>query len=87
MTALCIIIGIIVFFLLILSIRININGEYFDTFKLNISWLFLKFPLFPMKKKEKRKKMSRRMIHRRRKKKKTKILPQTNQKIKKRIFL
>lgn len=56
MTALCIIIGIIVFFLLILSIRININGEYFDTFKLNISWLFLKFPLFPMKKKEKKEK-------------------------------
>ncbi len=56
MTALYIIGGIIAFFVLILSIRINISGDYTDDFFLTVSWLFLKFKIFPWEKKEKKKK-------------------------------
>lgn len=56
MTALYIILGIIALFVLILSIRITINGEFFDEFRLDIKWLFLKIQILPAKKKEKPKK-------------------------------
>lgn len=56
MIALYIILGIIAFFVLLLSIRITINGEFFDEFKLNVSWLFLKIQILPEKKKDKTKK-------------------------------
>lgn len=56
MTALYIIGGIIAFFVLVLSIRINICGDYTDDFFLSVSWLFLKFTVFPWKKKDKPKK-------------------------------
>lgn len=53
MAALYVIIGIIAFFVLILSIRITVSGEYFNSFKLDVSWLFIKLHIFPMKKKDK----------------------------------
>lgn len=53
MTALYIILGIILFFVALLSVRITVKGEYFDAFKLDLSWLFLKLQLYPAKKKEK----------------------------------
>lgn len=56
MTALYIILGIIAFFVLLFSIRITINGEFFDEFKLDITWLFLKIHILPAKKKDKPKK-------------------------------
>ena len=56
MTALYIIGGIIAFFVLILSIRITVSGDYTDEFYMTVSWLFLKFKIFPWEKKEKKKK-------------------------------
>ncbi|MBQ8765293.1 MAG: hypothetical protein IJZ16_00640 [Clostridia bacterium] len=56
MTFLYILLGIIAFFVIILSIRITINAEFFDEFKLNVSWLFLKIQILPSKKKDKPKK-------------------------------
>lgn len=56
MTALYIFLGIVAFFVLVLSIRITVNGEYFDDFKLNVKWLFLKFNIFPAKNKPKKEK-------------------------------
>lgn len=56
MTALYIILGIIAFFVLILSIRITISGDYTDEFYMTVSWLFLKFKIFPWEKKDKQKK-------------------------------
>ncbi len=53
MTALYIIGGIIAFIVLLLSIRVNISGDYTDDFFLSVSWLFLKFTVFPWKKKDK----------------------------------
>lgn len=56
MTALYIFLGIIAFFVVILSIRITINGEFFDEFRLSLSWLFLKIQILPANKKDKPKK-------------------------------
>lgn len=57
MVLLYILLGIIAFIALILSIRITINAEFFDEFKLNIKWLFINIPILPAKpKKEKPKK-------------------------------
>lgn len=56
MTALYIIFGIIAFFVLLLSIRITVSGDYTDDFYMTVSWLFLKFKIFPWEKKEKSKK-------------------------------
>lgn len=56
MIALYIILGIIAAIVLLLSVRINLTGEYFDSFKLEVSWLFLKFQIFPLVKKEKKEK-------------------------------
>lgn len=52
MTGLLIFLGIILFFVILLSIRITITGEFFDEFKLAVSWLFIKIPILPAKKKE-----------------------------------
>lgn len=56
MTALYIILGIIAFFVLLLSVRITINGEFFDEFRLDVKWLFLKIQILPKSKKDKPKK-------------------------------
>lgn len=56
MIGLYIFLGIIGFIIIVLSIRITINGEFFDEFKLNVKWLFLKIDIFPAKKKDKPKK-------------------------------
>lgn len=53
MTFLYVLLGIIAFFVILLSIRITINAEFFDEFKLNISWLFFKIQILPSKKKDK----------------------------------
>ena len=56
MTVLYVLLGIVAFFVLLLSIRITINAEFFEEFKLNISWLFIKIPILPAKKSDKPKK-------------------------------
>lgn len=60
MTTLFIILGIILFFILLLSIPVVVDMEYIDTFKLKVSWLFIKFNILPKdetkKKKEKKQK-------------------------------
>ena len=54
MAFLYILLGIVVFLVAVLSIKITINGEFFESFKLNIKWLFINVQLIPSKpKKEK----------------------------------
>ena len=43
MTALYIILGIIAFICLVLLVKVRIDAEYIDGFKLSVSWLFLHF--------------------------------------------
>ena len=57
MTALYIILGIVVFFIILLSIPVVLDMTYTDKFYLKVSWLFLKFKLLPHEEKEKKKKV------------------------------
>ena len=54
MTALYIILGIILFFVILLSIPVVLDMTYTDKFYLKVSWLFLKFKIFPHEEKEKK---------------------------------
>lgn len=55
MTALYIILGIVVFFALVLSIPVFLELDYTDSVKVAVSWLFLKFTLYPNNKEKKKK--------------------------------
>lgn len=55
MTALFIILGIILFFVLLLSIPVFLELQYTDSVSVTLSWLFLKFKLYPGNKEKKKK--------------------------------
>lgn len=52
MTALYILIGIIAFFILLLSVKFVITVHYEDDVAVSVGWLFLKFNILPKKEKE-----------------------------------
>ena len=52
MTALYIIIGIIAFFVVLLSTKFVITVHYEDDIALSVGWLFLKFNILPKKEKK-----------------------------------
>ena len=52
MTALYIILGIILFFIAVLSIPVVLDLEYTDAVRCKVSWLFLKFTLYPFPEKK-----------------------------------
>ncbi len=52
MTALYIIIGIIAFFIVLLSVKFVITVHYEDDIAVSVGWLFLKFDILPKKEKE-----------------------------------
>ncbi len=54
MTALYIILGIIAFFVIVLSIPVVLDLEYTDAVRCKASWLFLKFDLYPFPEKKKK---------------------------------
>lgn len=54
MTALYIILGIIAFFVIVLSIPVVLDLEYADAVRCKASWLFLKFDLYPFPEKKKK---------------------------------
>lgn len=56
MTGLLIFAGIILFFILLLSIPVVLDLEYLDLFKCRVSWLFLKFNIYPQDESKKNKK-------------------------------
>lgn len=53
MIALYILLGIILLLILLLSVKVRIDAEYIDSFRVKLRWLFLSFDLYPMQKKEK----------------------------------
>ena len=54
MTALYIILGVVLFFIAVLSIPVVLEMEYGDVFKLRVSWLFVKFNILPKDESEKK---------------------------------
>ncbi len=55
MTALYIILGIIAFFIIILSVKVAITVHYEGDIELSVGWLFLKFNILPSKEKKPKK--------------------------------
>lgn len=55
MTALYIILGIVLFFIAILSVPVVLDMEHTDTFKLTVSWLFIKIKILPKDENKKKK--------------------------------
>lgn len=54
MTALYIILGIIAFFVILLSIKFTVTVHYENDVAVSVQWLFLKFDILPKKEKEKK---------------------------------
>lgn len=54
MVVLYILLGIIALIILLLSVKVRVDAEYIDDFRVKLRWLFLSFDLYPMKKKEKK---------------------------------
>lgn len=54
MVFLYILLGIIAFIILLLSVKVRVDAEYIDDFRVKLRWLFLSFTLYPMKPKEKK---------------------------------
>lgn len=54
MTALLIILGIIAFFIVLLSIKVIVTVHYEDDIELSVKWLFLNLKLLPKQKKDKK---------------------------------
>jgi hypothetical protein len=49
------ILGIIAFFVLLFSIKIQVNAEYLDGFVADVKWLFIRVPLYPTPEKKNKK--------------------------------
>lgn len=62
MLALYIILGIIAFFVLLLSIKVRIESEYIDDFEMKLKWLFLEFTIYPFKPKTPKKKEENKVV-------------------------
>lgn len=58
MLALYIFLGIVLFFITVLSIPVKLYGEYFDSFLLKASWFFIHFNIYPSEKKSKEEKQT-----------------------------
>lgn len=56
MTALLIILGIIAFFVILLSVKVVVTVHYEDEVELSVGWLFLKFNILPSHEKDEEKK-------------------------------
>lgn len=54
MPVLYVLLGIILFFVLIFSIKIQVNAEYIDEFAADVKWLFIRVPLYPRPEKKKK---------------------------------
>lgn len=51
MVFLYILLGIIALIILLLSVKVRVDAEYIDDFRVKLRWLFLSFDLYPMKNK------------------------------------
>ena len=73
MTALWIILGIIVFFIALFSIRFTFSLSYYDTFNVSVKWLFIKHTFLPRPKVEEGKEKKRKKPKKEKEDKKKKI--------------
>ena len=88
MTALYIIIGIIAFFVLLLSVKLAITVHYEDDVAVSVKWLFLKFNILPKKEKEdKPKKEKKKKTKEEKPKEESEVIPEPKKKKKDNMFV
>lgn len=89
MTALYIILGIIAFFIILLSIKFTVTVHYEDDVAVSVGWLFLKFNILPKKEKEdkKEKKPKKEKKKEEKPKKESEIIPEPKKKKKDNMFV
>ena len=88
MTALYVILGIIAFFVIILSVKVKVTVHYEDDIALSVGWLFLKFNILPQKEKtEKAKKEKKKKEKKEKPKDESEVVPEPKKKKQDNMFV
>lgn len=88
MTALCIILGIIAFFVLLLSVKFAVTVHYEDDVAVSVKWLFLKFNILPKhEKEEKTKKEKKKKTKEEKPKEESEVIPEPKKKKQDNMFV
>ncbi len=88
MTALYVILGIIAFFVIILSVKVKVTVHYEDDIALSVGWLFLKFNILPKKEKpEKPKKEKKKKEKKEKPKDESEVIPEPKKKKQDNMFV
>lgn len=88
MTALYVILGIIAFFVIILSVKVKVTVHYEDDIALSVGWLFLKFNILPQKEKtEKPKKEKKKKEKKEKPKDESEVIPEPKKKKQDNMFV
>ncbi len=86
MTTLYIILGIIAFFIVLLSIKFSVTVHYEDDVSLSVRWLFLKFNILPKQEKEPKKKKEKKKKEEK-PKEESEVIPEPKKKKKDNMFV
>ncbi len=88
MTALYVFLGIIAFFVIILSVKVKVTVHYEDDIALSVGWLFLKFNILPKKDKpEKPKKEKKKKVNKEKPKDESEVVPEPKKKKQDNMFV
>lgn len=87
MTALYIILGIIAFFVLLLSVKLAVTVHYEDDVSVSVKWLFLKFNILPKKEDKKPKKEKEKKKKEEKPKKESEVIPEPKKKKQDNMFV
>ena len=87
MTALFIILGIIAFFVLILSVKVKVTVHYEDDIAVSLGWLFLNFNILPQKEKHDKKPKKEKKKKEEKPKEESEIVPEPKKKKQDNMFV
>ncbi len=87
MTALYVILGIIAFFVILLSVKFKITVHYEDDVALSVGWLFLNFNILPKKEKTEKKPKKEKKKKEEKPKEESEIIPEPKKKKKDNMFV
>ncbi len=87
MTALYVILGIIAFFVILLSVKLKITVHYEDDVALSVGWLFLNFNILPKKEKAEKKPKKEKKKKEEKPKEESEIIPEPKKKKKDNMFV
>jgi len=87
LTALYIILGIIAFFVLLLSVKLAVTVHYEDDVSVSVKWLFLKFNILPKKEDKKPKKEKEKKKKEEKPKKESEVIPEPKKKKQDNMFV